>query len=74
MPFFAEHCRKSQKIVIITSTPWADPTYDRKLQRQRCKNSQRQEKPSAICKQKYFILHAMKNAQAYILLTTPLAL
>jgi hypothetical protein len=31
--FFAENCEKSQKIVIITSTPGANPTYDRELQR-----------------------------------------
>jgi hypothetical protein len=39
--FFAENCLKKQKIVIITSTSWSQ-SYDRDLQRQRCKFLQRQ--------------------------------
>jgi hypothetical protein len=33
--FFAENCQKSQKIVIITSTPWLR-LRNLQLQRQRC--------------------------------------
>jgi hypothetical protein len=39
-------------------------SYDRKLERQGCKNWQRNEEPSAYRKQKYFLL-TWKNALAY---------
>jgi hypothetical protein len=35
--------------------PWSQ-SYDRELQRQRCKNLQRHEWPSAFWKQKYLLL------------------
>jgi hypothetical protein len=54
--FFAENWQKSQKIVIIASTPGANTTYDRDLQRQRCKNLQRHELSSLFWEQKCFIL------------------
>jgi hypothetical protein len=37
-------------------------SYDRELQRQRCKKLQSHEQPSAFSKQKYFLLPTLKNA------------
>jgi hypothetical protein len=45
--FFAENGQKLQKIVIVTSTPGANST-TAILQRQRCKNLLRHEKPRAF--------------------------